>query len=293
MFRYKLTLAYDGTHYAGWQVQATGQAIQPLVQKSLTTILRHPTDLTGAGRTDAGVHALGQTAHFDTPISCDLHRLRFALNALLPKEIQILDIQPVPSDFHARYSAQSKIYHYHLQLDPVADPFTRFYRYHVLGACDLVRMQQAIPHLLGTHDFTSFANKAFRGSASRDPIRTLARIDLIQETGGVHFEFEADGFLYKMIRNLVGTLLDIGAKTIAPDEIPLILAAKDRRSAGICAPPHGLCLVQVRYGKSSINQENAKSPPSLPQDRGWGELTQGAQPFDAALATHESYLQSR
>ncbi len=128
MSRYKLTLAYDGTNYCGWQVQTEKTSIQSLIQQALQTALRHPLNLTGSGRTDAGVHAQGQTAHFDTDLPFDPARLRLSLNALLPPDIRILLIEPAAPDFHARYSAQSKIYHYHLHLDRIANPFTRLYR---------------------------------------------------------------------------------------------------------------------------------------------------------------------
>jgi len=269
--RYQLIISYDGTHYAGWQVQKTGLAIQPLIQKALQTALRHPVDLTGSGRTDAGVHALGQSAHFDTPIIFDSPRLLASLNALLPPDIRVYTIRPVPSTFHARYSAKSKIYHYLIHLDPVLDPHLRLYRHHHLGPCDLGKIRAALPHLQGTHDFTSFTNEPGKGSASRDPIRTLA-IQLTQEPGGIRLTFEADGFLYKMVRNLTGILLDIGAGRISPNEIPLILAAKDRRKAGHAAPPHGLFLVQVNYAnlpESFQTKESESLPlpkPSLKED---------------------------
>jgi tRNA pseudouridine38-40 synthase len=246
MTRYKLILSYDGTGYSGWQVQKTGPAIQPLVQKALETVLRHPIALTGSGRTDAGVHALGQTAHFDTDQLFDPRRLRLSLNALLPPDIRVLSIEPAAPSFHARYSALSKIYHYHLHLERVADPFTRLYRHHP-APCDLDLLSAAIPHFIGTRDFTSFANEPGRGSVSRDPVRTLFRLDLIPQSGGARLEFEADGFLYKMVRNITGTLLDVAARRIAPGAIPAILDAKDRRKAGASAPPQGLFLMQVNY----------------------------------------------
>jgi tRNA pseudouridine38-40 synthase len=249
--RYKLTIAYDGTNYSGWQVQPNGQAIQPLIQFALTTVLRSRIDLTGSGRTDAGVHARGQTAHFDAPTLIDPSRLRISLNALLPFEIRILQIEPVALDFHARYSATSKIYHYHLHLDQVADPFARLYRHQVFGPCDLKRISDAIPHFLGTRDFLSFANEPSRGSASRGSVRTLFRLDLIEQPGGVRLEFEGDGFLYKMVRNITGALLDIGSGKLTPHNIPEIFAAKDRQSAGSAAPPQGLFLMAVRYDSFS------------------------------------------
>lgn len=245
--RYKLTISYDGTAYCGWQVQSARDSIQALIQKALETVLRTPTQLTGSSRTDAGVHALGQTAHFDTSISIDLMRLRLSLNALLPKDIRILSITQESTGFHARYSATSKVYHYHLHLDPILDPCIRLYRCKVRGACHLNKIQEAIPYFLGTQDFTSFANQAQRGCASKDAVRTIQRIDLVEQAGGVRLEFEADGFLYRMVRNLVGTLLEIGKSSIEPEAIKSILAAKDRKKAHSSAPPQGLFLMKVNY----------------------------------------------
>lgn len=245
--RYKLTIAYDGTAYSGWQIQPNGQAIQPLIQNALAIVLRAPTDLTGSGRTDAGVHARGQTAHFDAPHPLDLSRLRLSLNALLPQDIRILQIDPVDPQFHARYDATSKVYHYHLHLDSVVDPFVRCYRHQVYGSCDLDRMKKAIPYFLGTHDFLSFANEPNRGSASRGSVRTLFRLDLIEQKGGVRLEFEGDGFLYKMVRNITGVLLDVSANKLDPEDILAIFAAKDRRKASFAAPPQGLFLMEVKY----------------------------------------------
>ncbi len=247
MQRYKLTIAYDGTAYCGWQVQPNGTAIQPLIQQTLSTVLRSPVDLTGSGRTDAGVHARGQTAHFDAPAPIAPSRLRLSLNALLPPDIRILAIDPAASDFHARYSAVSKIYHYHLHLDPVTDPFARLYRHQVYGPFDLARLQSAIPCFLGTRDFFSFANEPHRGSASRGSIRTLFRLDAIEQKGGIRLEFEGDGFLYKMVRNITGTLLDAAAGKLHPGEIANIFEARDRRFAGAPAPAHGLFLIEVKY----------------------------------------------
>lgn len=247
MQRYKLIISYDGTDFSGWQVQSNAKAIQPLIQKALETSLRHPIDLTGSGRTDAGVHAMGQTAHFDSEVDFVQEKLLLSMNALLPKEIRIHAIEKVMPDFHARYSALSKVYHYHLHLHPISDPFFRLYRYRPQVPIDVKLLKEAIPHFLGTHDFTSFANEAYRGSASHDPVRTLVRLDAIDQDGGLRLEFEADGFLYKMVRNITGTLLDVGAKKIRPEEIPAILQVKDRRKAGMAAPPHGLFLMHVRY----------------------------------------------
>lgn len=243
--RYKLTLAYDGTHYSGWQVQKNGKSIQSAIQHALQIALRHPLDLTGSGRTDAGVHARGQTAHFDTTSTVDLNRLRLSLNALLPVDIRVKRIDPVPDDFHARYSASGKIYHYHLQLDPIANPFTRLYRTQVFGKFDLERLQSALPLFLGTRDFSSFAN--VKKEIQTDSIRTIQRLDMVAEEGGIRLEFEGDGFLYKMVRNITGALLDVAQGKLHAEQIPAIFAAQDRRKATASAPAQGLFLHQVLY----------------------------------------------
>ncbi|HSX13953.1 MAG TPA: tRNA pseudouridine(38-40) synthase TruA [Chlamydiales bacterium] len=247
MNRYKIVISYDGTHYAGWQVQKTGLAIQPVIQKAIETFIRHPIQLSASGRTDTGVHALGQVAHFDCNELLDSHRFLYSLNALLPADIRILQIEKTKPDFHARYSAISKIYHYHLHLDEMVDPFTRLYSYHVFFPCDLNLLFSATREFLGEHDFTSFASKAHQGAASYDPIRTLHRLDIVPETKGIRLEFEADGFLYRMVRNITGTLLDVARGKINPSEIREILLSKDRKKAGQIAPPHGLFLMEVKY----------------------------------------------
>ena len=252
--RYKLTIAYDGTNYSGWQVQRNAPSIQGLIQQTLQTVLRHPLDLTGSGRTDAGVHARGQTAHFDTLISFSPERLRLSLNALLPPDIRILEIVPVDPDFHARYSALSKVYHYHLHLSPISDPFTRLYRHRVPGPFDLSHLKAAAAQFLGTHDFTSFAN--VKEKEQTDTIRTLLRLDIVEQKGGLRLEFEADGFLYKMVRNLTGTLLEAAAGKLNPEEIPLLFAARDRTQAGPAAPSQGLFLFHVKY--APYTQMNSK-----------------------------------
>ena len=245
--RYKLIIAYDGTNFSGWQTQENSSAIQPFIQAALQTALRHTLNLTGSGRTDAGVHARGQVAHFDSDVSFEPTKLLLSLKARLPKEIRILKIEQVASDFHARYGASSKIYHYHLHLSPILDPFSALYRFQVRDRIELEALSQAAKLFLGTRDFTSFANEAHRGSASHDPVRTLMRFDVVEEKNGARLELEADGFLYKMVRNLVGTLLEVARGNITPSQLEEIFAAKDRRKAAMALPPHGLFLSQVNY----------------------------------------------
>ncbi len=243
-----MLIAYDGTHYGGWQVQPNSTSIQSLIQNALQVVLRKPTDLTGSGRTDAGVHALGQVAHFCADEKIEAARLVLSLNAILPRDIRIKSIENVDSKFHSRFSATGKVYHYHLHLDRVMDPFKRAYCLHVLEKIDLALIRQAAELFIGEKDFTSFANEAYKGSAAKCAIRTLRRLDIIDEPSGVRIELEADGFLYKMARNIVGTLLDIGAGRTKLSEVPEIFAAKDRKKAGFTAPAQGLFLVQVFYG---------------------------------------------
>ncbi len=246
-FKYKVIVAYDGTKYGGWQVQLNAISIQSLIESSLSTILRAPISLYGSGRTDAGVHAFAQSAHFTTDAPIDTFKTLASLNGLLPADIRILNVEQVPLEFHARFSALSKTYHYRLHIDPIPDPFKRRYAYHVPHSVDLSLMKEAAAHFIGTHDFTSVANEAGRGAAAKDAVRTLYRLDIIEEAGGARLEFEGSGFLYKMVRNIVGTLLDVCAGKIDKDKIPAILKAKDRKQAGRAAPPHGLYLVEVKY----------------------------------------------
>lgn len=245
--KYKLTIAYDGTEYGGWQIQPNVMAIQQKIQDTLKIFLKKEIQLTGSGRTDAGVHARGQTAHFtwDTEIDCS-HFLKVS-NSLLPKDIRIKEIEPVHPSFHARYGAKSKIYHYHIFLDPILDPFRRFYVLHLRRKFDLIACKQAAALFVGEHDFTSFANEPGVRCNKRNPIRTLKRLDIIEEEGGIRLEFESKGFLYKMVRNIVGTLIEVGTHRCTIAEIETIFAAKNREAAGLAVPPQGLFLYKVEY----------------------------------------------
>lgn len=246
-FNYKLIIAYDGTQYGGWQVQPNALSIQELVHAAIKTIVRHDVTLIGSGRTDAGVHALGQVAHFKTDKQLDIFRFHGSMNGLLPNDIRILHVEQVSLDFHSQRSAISKTYHYHLCLDHVQMPFKRLYSLHVREKIDLELLKEAASHFVGTLDYTSFANESHEGCAARDPVRTISRIDIVHEDGGIRLEFQADGFLYKMVRNIVGTLLEVGRGKRLLTDIPRIFAARDRRQAGQAAPPQGLFLAHVDY----------------------------------------------
>lgn len=246
-YNYKLLLTYDGSCYAGWQIQLNAVSIQALIEEAIYVLLHEKVTLIASGRTDAGVHALEQVAHFKTHKEIDFKRFLRALNGLLPRDIRILAIEAVPLSFHAQYDALSKIYHYHLHLDPVMNPFRRLYCYQILGHFDLNLLEQAAAIFVGTHDFTTFANQAHLGSAARNPIRTLQRLDVKKEEGGVRLEFESNGFLYKMVRNITGTLVEVARGKRPLHDIPLLFAERDRRKAGLAAPPKGLFLVKVNY----------------------------------------------
>ena len=263
MHRYKLTIAYEGTQYCGWQVQPNGPTIQEILQERLAIILRHPAEVTGAGRTDAGVHAAGQVAHFDHNNELELYTFLAAINGLLPKDIRVKSAEQVPADFHARHDAVSKVYHYHLHLGPVYDPFTRLYSWHVTGKLDLHVLREGAALLLGTHDFTSFANEPRAGGVSRNPIRTLKRLDIIPVEGGIRLEFESKSFMYKMVRNLTGTLVEAALGKWSLREVAAMLDAKDRRRAGRAAPAQGLFLMRVDYDRPPPKSIDITNPTSL------------------------------
>lgn len=247
MLKYKLIIAYDGTRYSGWQVQPHDTSIQQTIQEAIGIILRQPISLIGSGRTDAGVHALGQVAHFKYETSIDLFRFLHSLNGLLPRDIRVKSIELANADFHAQHSAIGKIYHYHIYLDHIMDPFRRLYCWHLHHKLDRNLLSQAASQCIGKHDFTSFANEAHAGSAAKDPVRTLMRLDIVEEPGGLRLEFEADGFLYKMVRNIVGTIVEVAVGKKSLDDIATIFEGRDRRLAGSAAPPEGLFLVHVEY----------------------------------------------
>lgn len=247
---FKMIIAYDGTNYGGWQNQHNSIGIQSLIEKALSTVLRKPTEVTGSGRTDAGVHAHAQVAHFSFDDGVHLPKLVISLNALLPKDIRIRHIEKADDDFHARFSAKSKTYHYHIH--SFSDPFKRHYSYYVHHKINLPLLKEAAAHFVGTHDFTSFAHEASTGSASRNAIRTIHRLDVIEDHADLRLEFEGSGFLYKMVRNITGTLLDISSGKIPLSTLPDIFAAKDRTQAGKTAPAHGLFLAQVNYASTSF-----------------------------------------
>jgi tRNA pseudouridine38-40 synthase len=242
--RIRLTLQYDGTAYAGWQVQPRLATIQGTLEAALARMAGEPVRVTGAGRTDAGVHALGQVAHFDTTLAhADGVWVR-ALNAQLPRDIAVLDAREVAEGFHARHGAAAKHYRYRVLNRPVRCPFRRAHTWFVPVALDVEAMASGAAALTGTHDFSSF-RAAGCGAAS--PVRRLDRAEVGREGDEVVFDLVGSGFLKQMVRNIVGTLVAVGRGRHRPERVAAVLAARDRSAAGETAPAWGLTLVRVTY----------------------------------------------
>src|SRR5260221_6280305 len=197
MHRYCMHFMYDGTNYSGWQVQPNGLSIQQIVEEAVHTILREDVSVVGSGRTDAGVHALDQVAHFSSAQELDTEAFFRSLNGLLPFDIRLTKVYPVPLNFHAQKSAIQKAYHYYLCLNSFVPPFKRLYCLHVHHKLDLELLDSACKLFLGTHDFTSFANSAHEGAASKNAVRTIFRLDAVPWEYGIRLEFVGNGFLYK------------------------------------------------------------------------------------------------
>ncbi len=239
--RYKMILSYDGTNYAGWQIQENSTTIQAVIESVLSLVTQTKISITGSGRTDSGVHAKGQVAHFDC---IDANLSLKSINSLLPNDIRIHSLEICDPTFHARFSAKEKIYTYHITTNKVQSPFIRKYALHYTFPLDQEKILEAIQDLLGTHDFTSFANAIAPG---KDPVKTLLELEFIETPTGFTLKYRGNGFLYKMVRNITGTLLDIGRGKLPSNSIPEILAAKSRTKAGKTAPPHALFLDEVIY----------------------------------------------
>lgn len=246
MERIKCTLSYDGTHFSGYQIQPENRTVQGELEKVLMTIHKNQhIRVQGSGRTDAGVHAKGQTFHFDSFHTLPERNWRRALNALLPADIYITEVHKVSKSFHARFDALEKEYRYYVWNGREPDIFCRNYIYHFKHPLNNDAIKRACDYLEGTHDFTSFtsAKATVRGSK----VRTLYEVACKQNGNEIEFTFRGPGFLYNMARILVGTLLEIGQGKRNPSDIPDIFAKRDRRFAGETAPPQGLYLWHVKY----------------------------------------------
>jgi tRNA pseudouridine38-40 synthase len=246
--RLKLTIAYDGTNYAGWQVQKTGIAVQELIEKALKNIFGIELRLHGSSRTDAGVHARALIAHVDIPrtkFKMAPRKLSLGLNAYLPEDIRIMRAARAPANFHARFDAIGKQYRYFIYNHAAMDPLLRAQAWHVPQSLDLAKMRQAAGAFVGKHDFEAFA--ANRGYKMESTVRTVTRCEIRRSGPLQTVIIEGDGFLYKMCRGIVGTLVQVGQEKFGSDEIPRMMAAKNRSAAGMSAPAHGLVLWKVFY----------------------------------------------
>ena len=262
----KLTIAYDGTNYAGWQVQKTGTGVQQKIEEAMTRLFPSVKRICGSSRTDTGVHALGMVADVEIPrleLKIPLRKVPLALNAFLPEDIRVLSARPVPLRFHSRFQATGKQYRYFIWNHPAMNPLLRNRAWHVPRQLDLTVMRSAGRTLLGKHDFRSFA--ATHTYTIEDTVRTLIRCDLRRNGPLLTFIIEGDGFLYKMCRGIVGTLVQLGQNKFSEADLRKMLAARDRRVAGMTAPAHGLVLWKVFYTRrqsreTAFRQRPVRSP---------------------------------
>ena len=242
---YKLTIQYDGSRYDGWQRQGnTDNTIQSRLEGVLSRLAGEPVEVHGAGRTDAGVHALGQVARVKLPGSRAPEEVMAYANRYLPEDIAVTGAEAADDRFHARLSARGKVYRYAIRLGGVPDVFRRKYQYRVEGPLDLAAMERASELLTGTHDYRSFcANRRYKKST----VRTVRAIEVRADGPEVTLTFRGDGFLYNMVRILAGTLIEVGLGERAAEDMPAVLAARDRSAAGKTAPAQGLTLLEVEY----------------------------------------------
>jgi tRNA pseudouridine38-40 synthase len=254
--KFKLVIAYDGTAYEGWQVQQTGTGVQEIVETALAKLFPSKPRLHSASRTDTGVHALGMVAHFEIPgaeVKMSTRRLALALNAWLPPDIRVVSAARAPKGFHARFDAAGKQYRYFVWNHTAMNPLLRHTAWQVTRPLDLKAMRAAAPLFVGRHDFKSFAGS--RNYEMKSTVRTVKRCDIKKSGRQLTFIIEGDGFLYKMCRGIVGTLVQIGLGKFPADEVRRMLAKKDRRTGGMTAPAHGLVLWKVFYKKSADSSQ--------------------------------------
>jgi tRNA pseudouridine38-40 synthase len=242
--RIRLIVSYDGTNYVGWQLQDNGISVQQRLNEAARAITGEEIQLHGSGRTDSGVHARAQVAHFDTNARMPADKFAIALNMRLPRDIRVLYSEEAPEDFHARFSAKNKTYRYTVQTGLHADVFARQYALHVHTPLDVLRMQASAADALGEHDFQAFMSV---GSKLTSTVRTITKSEWKQDGQFLTHEVSANGFLYNMVRILVGTMLEVGSGKLPQDAISRAIKSGLRADAGATAPPHGLFLQRVQY----------------------------------------------
>ncbi len=241
---YRLTLSYRGAAYAGWQRQSNALAVQQVVEEALEEILGHPVRLVGAGRTDAGVHARGQVAHFESGRSFPRRGLVHATNRTLPPDIRVIQACRIAEGFHARKHATSKQYRYRLVRAEILSPLAALFAIRVSPTLDLAALRSAANSLVGRHDFTAFA---LAGGSHRSPVRTIHSARWVERGDGLVLELEGDGFLRGMVRSIVGTLLEVGGGRREAADLATLLSGRPRSEAGPTAPARGLELYRVTY----------------------------------------------
>eukprot|EP00850_Spirogloea_muscicola_P011355 SM000070S21321 [mRNA] locus=s70:278765:281407:- [translate_table: standard] len=290
-FKYRLTLAYDGTDFAGWQLQRRPVTVQHHVEAVLVTLTGQSRDdlrVAAAGRTDAGVHARGQVVSFITSKQLTCPGALKSLNALLPKAIRALEVAPAALNFHARLHALAKTYHYSILCAPVMDPCRRLYSMHVTEALDLESMRLAARVFVGEHDFSTFANQST--NKRRRPVRHVTQLDIVDEGGGsLRVEISGSGFLYKQVRNMVGLLVDVGRGRASTNTVMELLQSRDRVQLALqtpSAPAHGLCLVSVEYPSKVL-----QPPPELSEMHHGTGSEYGEESH--ALVSSEDLVESR
>lgn len=240
----KMILEYDGTDYHGWQIQDREPTIQEIIEDRLKSITKETIRTISSGRTDAGVHALGQVINFYTKSSMDNLSFLKAINSLLPRDIAVKEVMDVPLDFHARFSAKSKSYKYLILNSPIRNAFYERYSWHIPYRLDLELMKEASDYIEGTHDFSTFRASS---CGARNPIRTILGSNIERIENLIEITIEANAFLQYMVRNIIGTLIEVGRKKIRPIDLKLLIEKKDRKKAGSTSPPHGLFLLSVSY----------------------------------------------
>ncbi|WP_455382205.1 tRNA pseudouridine(38-40) synthase TruA [Salinispira pacifica] len=245
----RVTLAYDGTGFQGWQVQAAGRTVQGELLTALERMHRHPVQLHAAGRTDSGVHAVGQVANFITDIdSIPAERVALALNSLLPQDVRVVDSREVAERFHARYDARRRTYRYYLLTAAVGAPHQRLYSFRLLTQPDVVRLNRLAARFVGIHDFSTFCAPT---ESSPSKVREVYGASFHVEGGHTVFTISANGFLWRMVRSIVGTLIELESRGAGEEAVSALIDSRDRSRAGTTAPPQGLFLYRVDYDEDA------------------------------------------
>jgi tRNA pseudouridine38-40 synthase len=240
----KLILEYDGTNYTGWQKQPKGSTVQGIIEEAIYSLTKENVNVIGCSRTDSKVHAKRYVCNFKTNSSIPEAKFREALNHYLPEDISVIESCQVEDEFHARYDSKGKMYCYTIVNTETRMPLCRNFAYHYKGELHIDKMKKAADFFIGTHDFEAFRNI---GSSVKTTTRTISKLSVNKEDDFIKIYIAADGFLYNMVRIIVGTLVDVGCGKIRVEDIPKIILSKDRKNAGKTCPPQGLCLIEVYY----------------------------------------------